>query len=130
MDIVVLFEEVGAIVGQFSDWISQKVELFQRQGEERGESLQRFDLIVCEIKLHDCWEARKASNRSIGEPGWKNGYLFDEMSKPTSSHSGKPSIVVSSFSLRMSISILLAFSIVFFVSLLISVRLRFDRSSS
>lgn len=57
-------------------------------------------------------------------------YLLDEASTATSSHSGKPSIVVSWFSLRMTASIPFAFSIIFLTSLLISVRLRFDRSSS
>jgi hypothetical protein len=39
VDIVVLFEEMGAIIGQLCNWIFQKVKLLQRQGEERCKSL-------------------------------------------------------------------------------------------
>jgi hypothetical protein len=95
VDIVVLFEEMSAIVGQLSNWVSLKVELLQGQGEERRKSLEGTDQVLREIELHDCWEARKASKGSIGEPEWKMGYLLDETSTATSSHSGRPSIVVS-----------------------------------
>lgn len=121
---------MGSIVGQLSNWISIKVKLLQRQGEERGKCLEGTNQVLRKIELHDCWEARKASKWSISQPVSNKEYLLFEISMATSSQSGRPSILVSWFSLMMTTSILLAFSITFLISLLISVRLRLERSSS